>query len=267
MRKTLILGLAAGYHGDDLRPFLLSLKRSGFAGTCVLFTSPTTRDVERIAACGARAVPFERPEQYAHVPYNAWRYFLYREFLKKASKRYERILLTDTRDVVFQADPFSCDWPEGINAVLEGETARIGVCPHTTFWMREHLGEAVTEAHAGRPISCSGTTVADHEAMAAYLDALCAALLPFTPAPRMAGYDQAVHNHLLHAGLVPKATLHENGFPVLTLGNTPDEPAVRGDVALGPNWETPLIVHQYDRKPALFRRIRAMYARSMPESS
>jgi hypothetical protein len=56
---TLILGLAAGYHYGDMRPFLASLGDSGFSGRCVLFVSDTTRDLD--AGAGPRGPGRPRP--------------------------------------------------------------------------------------------------------------------------------------------------------------------------------------------------------------
>ena len=267
---TLIMGLAAGYHFGDVSPFILSLRETAFAGRCVLFASPTTRDVDRMRELGVEVVSFERSGPLGHLPYNALRFCLYRDFLARGPARYGRILLTDVRDVLFQADPFSTSWPAGINVTLEDRRMTIGQCPYMRHWMSGHLGEAAWRRVAHLPISCSGTTVADHDAMVAYLDAMLPHLTAYTPAPRMAGYDQGVHNHLLHSGeLEARApvTTHDNTGPILTLGYTEGEPPLdaqgRALRAPGGPHEAPLpavIVHQYDRKPGLFAAVRARYA-------
>ena len=73
---ALMLGLAAGYHAGDVRPFLRSLGAVGFAGECVLFVSPTTRGTDEMQRLGARIVRVERPAARGHVPANAGREFL-----------------------------------------------------------------------------------------------------------------------------------------------------------------------------------------------
>lgn len=257
---ALVLGLAAGYHAGDVRPFLRSLGAVGFAGECVLFVSPTTRGTDEMQRLGARVVPFERPAHMAHVPYNAWRYFLYLDFLRAASEHHERILLTDVRDVIFQRDPFALPWKEGLHVMLEDARMRVADCEHMVRWTLGHLGRDALAAMAERPISCSGTTLGDRESMLAYLEKLTARLLPFAPGPGMAGFDQAVHNHLLHTGGLPGARLHGNGRVVLTLGYVEGEPKTDADGAVLAEDGRPVpMVHQYDRKPALFRQIRARW--------
>jgi len=253
----LVLGLAAGYHAGDVRPFLRSLGAVGFAGECVLFVSPTTRGTDEMQRLGARIVPFERPAAMAHVPCNAWRYFLYLDFLRAESARHERILLTDVRDVIFQRDPFALSWENGLHVMLEDARMRVADCAYMVRWTLGHLGRGALAAMADRPISCSGTTFGDRESVLAYLERLTARLLPFAPGPGMAGFDQAVHNYLLHTGGLPGANLHENGRVVLTLGYVEGEPKTDADGAvLAADGRPVPMVHQYDRKPALFRQIR-----------
>jgi hypothetical protein len=258
---TLILGLAAGLHYGDVRPFAVSLRRSGFQGRCVLFVSPTTRGIELIGAQGIRTTGFERPPELAHLPYNAYRYFLYLDFLRNSAERFERILLTDVRDVVFQGDPFAYPWPKGLSVGIEDRGMRIGGCEHMVRWLAGHpLGTDGSELY-DQPISCSGITVGDHIAMVRYLEDLTGLLLPFNPGPRMAGYDQGVHNRLLHSGRLDPVTRHDNSGPILTLGYKQEVPPLdeNGDI-LNDAGQPAHIVHQYDRMEGLFRSMRERFA-------
>lgn len=259
--ENLILGLAAGYHFGDVRPFLASLVEIGFAGRCVLFVTPSTRGLDEMRAAGAEVVEFEREGDIAHLSYNAYRYFLYLDYLRQHGP-FGRVLLTDVRDVIFQAEPFSFSWGAGVNATLEDRRMTIGSCPYVRRWISGHLGESSWEALRGRPISCSGTTLADYDAMVDYLERLTALLTPYEPErERMAGYDQGVHNHLIHNGLLPRVTLHDNAGPILTLAYRQGDPLLDGDgLILNDAGFPAVMVHQYDRKPALFKLLRARYA-------
>lgn len=257
----LILGLAAGYHDGDVRPFLKSLAGSGFSGRCVLFVTATTRGTDEMRAGGAEVVEFERGSGIAHLPYNAYRYFLYLDYLRRHGP-FGRVLLSDVRDVIFQTEPFSFPWGEGLNVTLEDRRMTIGACPYVTRWLKGHLGEAAWESLRGRPISCSGTTLADHGSMVDYLERLTALLTPYQPGREMmAGYDQGVHNHLVHNGLLPCVTLHDNAGPILTLAYKEGDPPLDTDGRVLNEAGLPaVIVHQYDRKPELFKLLRERYA-------
>lgn len=257
---TCILGLAAGYHLGDVRPFLLSLRETGYAGRCVLFVSATTRQTDEMAALGAEIVPFERPVEMADISYNAYRYFLYLDFLKQADGAFEHVLFTDVRDVLFQADPFTYPWHNGLNCTLEDRRMTLGACPHNAHWIRGHQGEAALAEVADKPISCSGTTVGTHAALVEYLEALTQRLVPFGGGERMGGYDQGVHNVMVHTGAVD-AVFHDNTGPILTLGYTKGEPEQDdAGFVLNESGDRAHIVHQYDRKPKLFASIRTRFA-------
>ncbi|MFP4316751.1 MAG: hypothetical protein ACLFQR_11070 [Desulfovibrionales bacterium] len=255
-----ILGTAAGLHYGDVRPFAASLERTGFQGRCILFVTPTTRGIDRIRAHGIRTLLFERPPELAYLSYNAYRYFLYQKFMESSDRRFERVLLTDVRDVVFQRDPFSFPWTPGLNITLEDRRMTIDRCPHMVRWLEGHPGGATWEKLRNRPISCSGITAGDHDAMLRYLEALTERLLPFTPGKRMAGYDQAVHNRLLHAGQLDPVQMHDNTGPILTLGYKQELAMVNasGDI-LNDAGEPAVIVHQYDRMKPLFDHVRQRF--------
>lgn len=255
--STLILGLAAGYHYGDVRPFLVSLERAGYQGECVLFVSKTTRDLDRINAHPVTTIPFERPSGLDHIPYNALRYFLYLDYLQKEHHHFDRILMTDVRDVVFQRDPFDFPWQEGLNCTLEDRRITIGQCPHNSHWIRSHLGKEALAQIAHQPISCSGTTTGNHEAVIDYLHAMTPLLATFEPGERMAGYDQGVHNHLIHTNQLANVTVHDNTGPILTLGYVRGEPAMDPNgFVLNETGSPAHMVHQYDRKPTLFKALR-----------
>ncbi len=255
----LILGLAAGYHAPDLRPFAASLRTSGFAGRCLVFVTASTTGAASLADFGIEAAPCARPADQAHVPYNAWRYFLYRDFLR-AQPHFGRVLLTDVRDVVFQADPMAFPWPQGFCAMLEDPSATVGSCPHTSRWVRGHLGQDALDDLAPFPLSCSGLSLAPARLMLAYLERLCDRLLPFSPGPNMAGYDQGVHNLVLRRHPPGPVRFLGNDGPVLTLGSKRGDPGLSADGRVLNEAGVPaVVVHQYDRKPVLFAHIRAKY--------
>jgi len=258
---NLVLGLAAGYHYGDVRPFLMSLAESGFSGECVLFVSETTRDLDKMGAHPVTIVPVDLKAELEEVPYNALRYFLYLGFLRGLGHEYGNIFILDVRDVIFQRNPFSFPWAEGLNCTLEDRCMTIGECPHNSHWIRQHQGQDALAQVADQPISCSGTTVGDHESMMRYLEVMTSRLIPFKGGERIAGYDQGVHNVLLHTGELENVTLHDNGGPILTLGYTKGEPRYDHEgYVLNESGERAHIVHQYDRKPELFKAVRGRYA-------
>ena len=269
----LILGTAAGYHAGDTACFLNSLEASGFSGRCLLFTTETTRGLADMKGA-ARSfdldfVPFSKnqEEALAGLPVNALRFFLYRDLLAREGGS-GQVLMTDVRDVIFQADPFflvgggEAGFPS-LALALEGPSpggVAIGECGHTSRWVKGHLGPEVLESLKDKPLSCSGTVAGSREAVADYLDLMCSRLVPFTPGKHMAGYDQGVHNLLLHSGELGEPLLVDNSGDILTLGHFPEEPGIDGvGRVLNQAGAVPAMVHQYDRKPNLFVHVRARF--------
>src|SRR5438128_464452 len=104
--RTLVLGTAYRYEVKDVWVFVESLRRY-FDGEVMLLVSSAsspallhyleTRQITPVLFdCAAWMIP--------HVQFS--RFVRYGELLRAANADYERVLLTDVRDVVFQDHPF-----------------------------------------------------------------------------------------------------------------------------------------------------------------
>lgn len=177
----------------------------------------------------------------------AARYVVYLDLLEEVGADYDRVLLSDTRDVFFQRDPFAMPLEPGISCFLEAPHMRIRDCPFNSSWIRLGYGEAMFDQLAGRPISCSGVSIGDTAAVLGYLNLMVDEIVELRR--QAGGIDQGVHNYLLHTGRLPAAHLVPNGEgPVLTIG-------YMGEIAdadlVGPDGLPLPVLHQYDRRPAL----------------
>jgi hypothetical protein len=188
---------------------------------------------------------------------NESRYFLYRRFVE--AHRHERILISDVRDVVFQDDPFRHLPLAGLAVGLEAPRLTIGGEYWNARWLRRAYGEAALQRFADKPVSCSGVTYGDREAMLGYLRAMTGELAALQRgATSTSAIDQGVHNYLLWAGrLGSPATLAPLGSTLATVGML-EEDRLRLDAAgrlLNEDGSVPSIVHQYDRWPRLVERL------------
>lgn len=225
----------------------------GFGPVCDTLPLPqTTRRLTK-AWCG---------RVFHHVACS--RYFFYLAYLHAHAARYDRVLLTDVRDVVFQADPFSWESGAPLQFFLEHRGTTIGGHPGNALWMRNAYGEAALAQLARQRVSCSGVTFGSTEGMLRYLAAMTDQIAAATPRiSGFDGYDQAVHNHLIHTNAFPDAELLENGRgPVLTMHGVPT-----AEFRLAPDGRllddagrlVP-VLHQYDRHPPLRERLHAALA-------
>ena len=292
----LILATSFGYSYEQLRPFLASLKETGFDGEIVLFIGNTSRDTQhRLRRDGVKLVPFFYPFKRAHKMrnplYRVWplahrflrgiekpgtlaalsapfhnistlRYLLYYRFLRSRPGQYRFIFLTDLRDVFFQRNPFDHAERGGLRFYVEEPPHTVGACPNNSRWIREFFGEDVLLSLANEPIICSGTTLGDSAAIHTYLEKF---ILTFRQARSImrVGADQGIHNYLARTELASAVTLCPNReHEVLTMGLMPrDEEFPRNERGqlIARNGAAYAVVHQFDRHEALNREILERY--------
>ena len=289
--RDLILATLHRRNFDAVAPFVLSLKRTGFQGRAVIFASRVdAASQEKLQKNGITVIPFrfygKRDRQRlarlwplwrwyfatgASPTAKAWlahrvfhlryrRYLLYTEFLRQSGVNYDRILLADTTDVFFQADPFSWNLTPGVHVFMEDEQQVIGNCRLHRLWLTHQFGPEFLEAHAGKNISCSGTTFGDTASIQKYLEAMIATIMKARDLAKIAGGDQGIHNYVLIQKLLNNITVHENQRgAVLTMG-VMDPGRFRIDnrgAVLNESGEFVPVLHQYDRHADLKERLHA----------
>jgi hypothetical protein len=287
---NLILGAVEDLPWQALRPFVLSLRRTGFDGELVLFAAGLDRHTRKsLASSGVEVRALRRAQLplrrgtlepydavfarlHAHYPAvvrqasrlfrdprsaatriaalvsvrDTRRFFAYLDYLSTSDASYGNVMLTDVRDVFFQADPFAFDLGGGLSCFLEDSAETLGTQPHNRKWLQAAFGSDVVAEMSEKPIVCAGLTIGPVELVLRYLEVMADHLLRL---PRQAvGLDQAVHNYVLHKGLVPGARLIPNGAGIVsTLGVVPE---ARVNELLGA-----AVLHQYDRHPAVTARL------------
>lgn len=174
---------------------------------------------------------------------------------------FERILLTDVRDVIFQADPFRHLPASGLAVSIESRRYTIATESHNAAWMARTYGAEALAALGERPVSCVGVTYGDRPAMERYLRLMAEALLALPLAAiGDAGADTAVHNWLLWTGRLGTVSLLETlASPVATL-NEINESTIALDTegrVLNHDGSLVSVLHQYDRLPGLRGRLPA----------
>ncbi len=162
------------------------------------------------------------------------------------------VLLCDTRDVLFQADPFAAAPAEGLLCALEAPQSTLLSEPWNRAWLDQLYGRAAWAHLGGCRVSCAGTTLGTREAVRAYLVRLSAELVRLAPRLGDGLVDQAAHNVLLHGGRLGRVAFSETGRgPIATL-HAVDPATLRWDAAgrlLDERGAPIAVVHQYDRLP------------------
>lgn len=177
----------------------------------------------------------------------ALRHFIYAKYLE--THQHDLVMLSDVRDVLFQADPF--DQPLKSDLEVTCESSRVPICASqcNKEWLEVLYGPAVLFDLADRPISCAGTVLGTYEGICRYLSQTCSQMLklhqPLGP------YDQGVHNYLVWTGALQPVTIYENGAgPIYTAGYETDLLVDSEGRVLNLDGRIAAVVHQYDRHAA-----------------
>jgi hypothetical protein len=187
------------------------------------------------------------------------RYYYYYEWLREHIAEVDRVLHSDTFDVIFQSDPFVPSLNSS-KLYFTFEPVTIGESRWTARWITECYSHKFLEAHGAQPTSCSGVTAGGAKPFLTYLGVL----LNQDSWRNCFGHslDQAHHNYLLHTGEFARAGLEIEAFDCnsrfLTMHFCCKRAKCRWDpsgIIFGNNSrEPPLLVHQYNRWKNLTRR-------------
>lgn len=268
--KFLVLGAAYRLRVDEVWLFVESLRRHYDGPVMLLVTSVDSQQlVAYLRSRDVIPVFFDCPYwMTTHI--QLARYIRYGEILRGCDQPYDRILLSDVSDVVFQAHPFATAPAGELLCFLEGEGRTIGQCPNNSMWVEHVFGTTGLARIRDRTVSCSGTTIGSKQAILRYIDLMLSYANPTLVAglPYLRGHDQGIHNYLLYNGAMPHARLVPNGQHVHTVGCVPDCEIQFGPFGtlLAPGGRLCPIIHQCNYKPAALAHLAAAFAELLPEN-
>jgi hypothetical protein len=319
-RGELVLGVARGYDGPAIAPFVRSLRDSGYRGDVALFCDMLGGGAaELLDAHGVRRLPYRstlarasaalagfkkrRPKRFDRwqrrialavasaaaliedvVPRGAivpalgglsanlvplgepmLRHWLYIDFL--AREPYERVLLADVRDVVFQRDPFE-DWrgPAGVPDVCFGlESIPMGASDFMRLAYNKMYGKLQTRLVAGRPVACAGVILGRNRPLRELMWRICMEMRRTFHGQATIADQVCLHRVIwrrrerLESGRI--TLLPPGGAWVAHLSTIP-RAEIREDASgriLGGDGRPVAVVHQFDRHPDLAAAIERRY--------
>jgi len=250
--RPVTLGAVRGLSWASLWPFFETWTRHvgsrNPAARLVIFGAELDSETQNEISRHATLIGFAPGAQSVNVQ----RYELYRAWLA-AHPKVDGVLLTDLRDVVFQADPFATPLPAPLVLPLEDPLLTLGSETNNAEWLRTLYGVERWAALSDFAIACSGTVLGTRDAMLGYLDVMRAELRAHATTGRLAGLDQGAHNALLRGGKLPGALAVPNGECVFTVGSmfAEDLRVDAQDRVVTATGGVPAVVHQYDRHPHL----------------
>ncbi|MBD2312917.1 hypothetical protein H6G20_14695 [Desertifilum sp. FACHB-1129] len=316
-QKNLVMGLVKTYNFEKIKPFLLSLRNTGYEGDiCFLVGDLAPETIAGIREFGVDVqafnelyfqLPLYRNGKWAMkkiYPYhrlvnlypinrlNYWivkklttgkrgsyrtkaqiaslfvhvmcvRYPLYYLYLSKYGHQYDKIMLTDVRDVIFQRDPFDFEIGDRLCCFFEEEGKTLDVGDANTEWIAQGFGTEALQEIGHCRTSCSGTTIGSRDAILNYLEVMIDRMLALKC--HTWGIDQGVHNYILHKGLVPNVKFYNNyQGPILTMHYSEASKLKFNEQGylVNEDGSTINVLHQYDRQSPEIKSQMTVYQRS-----
>jgi hypothetical protein len=269
-RRRLIVGAASRYRPEQMRPFVESLRATGYAGDVVIIVNFWNWQLQSyLRPFGVSSYRMWTTRRI-HGPAATHRYEFYARIARDNRDRYDEMMVTDTRDVLFQRHPFADLKSSACHYYVEHPTRTIGEEPTNLRWAKLFLPPDQAAAVSRQRVSCCGIVMGGMAAMSAYLARMAADLraVPLRDR-RLGGADTTLHQRLVFLdGGVP-GVIMENNVHVATMGLEPESSYLVGDdgVVRTADGHVPAILHQYDRVPRINAAIIKRYAESRTRAS
>jgi hypothetical protein len=250
--RRLVLGAAVGFPIAKVRVFVESLRQVGYGGDVVMLVGPFQFRLKAyLRRFGVKPVSSLCTRKLTG-PIHAYRFEKFAGIAAAAAGRYDQILVSDVRDVVFQKHPFEGIGATGCHFFLEGDNRIIAEEAVNLSWMRKFLPPDEVERIGTRRVSCCGVVMGDATTMTDYLRRIAGYLhaLPLR-LRREGGADTVFHNRMAHLTGEVACDLVENNVHVATMGLEGSEAYRAGEDGLihTASGHLPAILHQYDRIP------------------
>lgn len=253
VKKNLILTTAIGYKFDQIKLFVKSL-RVFYNGAITFLIGEKDFELEQELTkynCNFIKTKINKKE----IQFK--RYELYLSYLKKNT--FEEILLCDSRDIYFQANPFDFNFKGQINFFLEDK--KIKDCKFNSNWILKTYGKKELLKIADCTILCSGTVLGKYKKILEYLQLITHNVsrysykkklkywITFRPDPEGRGCDQGHANYLVHNSKIDNLNFYSNSKgPVATVFYLKKILFDKNSFLINEKGEPYMLVHQYDKR-------------------
>ncbi len=163
MEKDIIIGAAINYNHNDLNNFVTSLRKY-YLGKILFFVSNNI-DKNTISFFDKYKVSYFKLGEASNTIFKT-RYKIYSKYLKK--NKFSRIMISDTRDVIFQKNPFTNK--KFSSLCFFSEDKSIGECTFNSSWIKNLYGKKKFNKFKHKKILCSGTTIGKYKNIINYLN-------------------------------------------------------------------------------------------------
>ena len=259
-KKNLIIGLIKGYNWSIIKPFFISLISANIKNyDLVMFVDNISEEtLNKIKLCGTiiREIP-EKNLGYQDLVKYRWK--LYSDYLKENKDKYNQVFVCDARDVIFQKDIFQYyeNNKSFIGFTLEDASLRNPVNKGWVMFFCKNYHEY--KKIADKRIICGGTIISSVDKFIEFSEVLWQTISNLTNF-----FVQGAINYLIYYKklLNDSLILTDNSGPIMTICITKRKKITLDSEnnVLNFKGEIAAIVHQYDRKPDITRKMNKKYS-------
>jgi hypothetical protein len=258
-QKNLIIGLIKGYTWQIIKPFFISLISAKIQNyELVVFVDKLSEEtLDKIKLCGAiiKDIP-EKNLGFQDLIKYRWK--LFSDFLKENKDKYNLVFATDVKDVIFQKDIFKYynSTKPFISFNLEDTTLRN---PLNKNWVRNFCKTNQEYFKiADEQVISEGTIISTIDKFIEFADTLWQEISNLSNIN-----DQGAINYLIYYKklLNDSIIISDNTGPIMALGVTGTNKILldSNNNVLNNKGKIAAVVHKYDRKPDIVRKINKKY--------
>lgn len=251
--SNLIMGVATRYTANDLEPLVKSLRKHYTEDFVLFMYNPDHNMIDMLDYYNVKWETLSDDISNG-VEICNYRHIVYKKFLEDNPQYDKKIFIIDTRDIIFQDNPFNHKTTTSLEFFMENVTYENSDC-NGNWWIRGIYGEEVYQRMRNKYVVCAGTTLGTRDGMLFYLESIINEInrmIQLRGGNNMSQHnpvvDQPCHGYLIHNDHFSdyRAYISGNG-PVATM-NDHNHMLFDKDGNLL-NWDASLIavVHQWDR--------------------
>ena len=260
LKKNLIIGSIIGYDWEVIAPFFKSFEQAGFENCdCVMFVGQMTQStIEKINSSGVIVHPIPHKYKLLNVVINNYRWEIYETFIIENINKYNIVLTADVRDTFFQFDFFK---------LYKKTKSFLGVAFEDNIltqatnknWIIDVFGVDIHEKIKNERIICTGTVWGTADKFYEFSKRMWE-VLKSKWSKCFKIIDQSIANYLIyHEKLFNDCLIKSEtkDGPVMTIGFTNNSDIIfdSKNNILNRKGEIGAIIHQYDRKPDIVKKI------------
>tara|TARA_B100002051_G_scaffold223047_1_gene217463 strand:- start:120 stop:917 length:798 start_codon:yes stop_codon:yes gene_type:complete len=255
----LIIAAVTGYKLSQVETFIYSaLQNTSY--NLALITQKSDQDIINALSGLARISIFTTKDLPDPRHMAGYRFQISSNILQQIQPDF--VVLSDSRDVFFQSDPFYLLKSAPTRITLATEPVKIKDCQTNSKWIRSFFGARTLSEINEQKVLCCGTIGGPTCSILSLLETLNSTIK--TKQELLRGYqwglDQASLNQLIYQeneGLIEYDISDNNSGPWLTIHHERSIPINKQGQITNSQGNPASIVHQYDRFPWLERHLRS----------